>query len=39
MFDGVRRLIQGRLHVSSKDLWMVISISILFMLGALALVS
>ena len=38
MFDGVRRLIQGRLHVSSKDFWMVISISILFMLGALALV-
>ena len=38
MFDGVRRLIQGRLHVSSVDFWMVISISILFMLGALALV-
>ena len=38
MFDGVHRLIQGCLHVSSKDFWMVISISILFMLGALALV-
>ncbi len=38
MFDGVRELIKGRLHVSSKDFWMVISISILFMLGALALV-
>jgi len=38
MFDGVQRLIRGRLHVSSKDFWMVISISILFMLGALALV-
>ena len=38
MFDGVQRLIKGRLHISSKDFWMVISISILFMLGALALV-
>lgn len=38
MFDGVRRLIKGRLHVSSKDFWMVISVSILFMFGALALV-
>ena len=38
MFDGVRRFIQGWLLVSSKDFWMVISISILFMLGALALV-
>ena len=38
MFDGVRRLIQGCLHVSSKDFWMGISIYILFMLGALALV-
>jgi cell division protein FtsL len=38
MFDGVRGLVKGRLHVSSKDFWVVISISILFMLGALALV-
>ena len=38
MFDGIRRFIQGWLLVSSKDFWMVISISILFMLGALALV-
>jgi len=38
MFDGVRKLIQGWLHISYKDFWMVISISILFMLGALALV-
>ena len=38
MFDGVRGLIKGRLHVSSKDFRMVISIAILFMLGALALV-
>lgn len=38
MFDGVRRFIQGWLLVSSKDFWMVILISILFMLGALALV-
>ena len=38
MFDGGRRFIQGWLLVSSKDFWMVISISILFMLGALALV-
>ncbi|MBT3184863.1 MAG: hypothetical protein HOI59_05375 [Nitrospina sp.] len=38
MFDGARKLIQGWLHVSYKDFWMVISISILFMLGALALV-
>ena len=38
MFDGVSRLAKSWLHVSSKDLWMVISISILFMLGALALV-
>ena len=38
MFDGVQRFIQAWLLVSSKDFWMVISISILFMLGALALV-
>lgn len=38
MFDGVRGLIKGRLHFSSKDFWMVISVSILFMFGALALV-
>lgn len=38
MFDGVRRLVKGRLHVSSKDFWVVISVSVLFMLGALALV-
>ncbi|MBC8288090.1 MAG: cell division protein FtsL [Nitrospinae bacterium] len=38
MFDGARRLIKGRLHVSSKDFWMVISVSILFMFWALALV-
>ncbi len=38
MFDGVRRLVQGRLHVSSKDFWVAISVSILFMFGALALV-
>ena len=38
MFDGARKLIQGWLHISYKDFWMVISISILFMLGALALV-
>ena len=38
MFEGVRRLVQGRLHISSKDFWMVISISILFMFGAMALV-
>jgi cell division protein FtsL len=38
MFDGAHKLIKGWLHVSSKDFWMVISISILFMLGALALV-
>lgn len=38
MFDGVHGLIKGRLHFSSKDFWMVISVSILFMFGALALV-
>ena len=38
MFDGVRELVRGRLHVSSKDFWTVISIAVLFMLGALALV-
>ena len=38
MFDGARGLIKGRLHFSSKDFWMVISVSILFMFGALALV-
>ena len=38
MFDGVNKLAKSWLHVSSKDLWMAISISILFMLGALALV-
>ena len=38
MFDGVRSLVRGQLHISSKDFWMVILISILFMLGALALV-
>ncbi|MZG30231.1 MAG: cell division protein FtsL [Nitrospinae bacterium] len=38
MFDGVRGLIKGRLHVTSKDFWVVISVSILFMFGALALV-
>ena len=38
MFSGVRGLIKGRLHFSSKDFWMVISVSILFMFGALALV-
>ncbi len=38
MFDGAKRLVQGRLHVSPKDFWMVISVSVLFMLGALALV-
>lgn len=38
MFEGARGLIKGRLHFSSKDFWMVISVSILFMFGALALV-
>ena len=38
MFDGVKSLVKGRLHFSSKDFWMVISVSILFMLGALVLV-
>ena len=38
MFDGARGLIKGRLHFSSKDFWMVITVSILFMFGALALV-
>ena len=38
MFDGARGLIKGRLQFSSKDFWMVISVSILFMFGALALV-
>ena len=38
MFNGVQKFVKGWLHVSSKDFWMVISISILFMLGALALV-
>ena len=38
MFDGARGLINGRLHVSSKDIWMVILVFILFMFGALALV-
>ncbi|HIE42018.1 MAG TPA: hypothetical protein EYP95_02040 [Nitrospinaceae bacterium] len=38
MLNGVRSLIKGQLHMSSKDFWMVISISILFMFGALALV-
>jgi len=38
MFDGARGLIKGRLHFSPKDFWMVISVSILFMFGALALV-
>ncbi|PIP72212.1 MAG: hypothetical protein COW89_07685 [Nitrospinae bacterium CG22_combo_CG10-13_8_21_14_all_47_10] len=38
MFDGVRGLVKGRLHVSPKDFWMVILVSILFMFGALALV-
>lgn len=38
MFDGARGLIKGRLHFSSKDFWVVISVSILFMFGALALV-
>jgi cell division protein FtsL len=38
MFEEVRRLFQGRLHISSKDFRMVISISILFMFGAMALV-
>ena len=38
MFDGARRLIKGQLHFSSKDFWMVITVSILFMFGALALV-
>ena len=38
MFDGARGLIKGQLHFSSKDFWMVISVSILFMFGALALV-
>jgi cell division protein FtsL len=38
MFDETRGFIKGRLHFSSKDFWMVISVSILFMFGALALV-
>ena len=38
MFDGARGLIKGRLHFSSKYFWMVITVSILFMFGALALV-
>jgi cell division protein FtsL len=38
MFEGVRGLIKGRLHISSKDFWMVLLVSILFMFGALALV-
>lgn len=38
MLNGARRLIKGQLHMSSRDFWMVISISILFMFGALALV-
>ena len=38
MFDGARRLIKGRPQFSSKDFWVVISVSILFMFGALALV-
>ncbi len=38
MLDGVRGLIKGRLHISSNNFWMVISVSILFMFGALALV-
>lgn len=38
MLNGVRSLIKGQLHMSSRDFWMVISISILFMFGALALV-
>ena len=29
---------RGRFHISSKDFWVVLSVSILFMLGALALV-
>ncbi|MBT5867493.1 MAG: hypothetical protein HOH38_01505 [Nitrospinaceae bacterium] len=38
MFDGMRRLVQGRLHVSSKDFGVAISVSILFMFGALVLI-
>jgi cell division protein FtsL len=38
MFEGIGGLVKGRLHVSSKDFWVVLSVSILFMFGALALV-
>jgi cell division protein FtsL len=38
MFKGTRGLVKGRLQFSSKDFWMVILVSILFMFGALAMV-
>jgi cell division protein FtsL len=38
MLSGAKKLVQGQLHVSPKDFWVVIAVSVLFMLGALALV-
>ena len=38
MFEVVQGFIKGRLHVSSKDFWMALLVSILFMFGALAMV-
>ena len=38
MLNEARGHIKGRLQFSSKDFWMVISVSILFMFGAMALV-
>lgn len=38
MFERASGLIKGRLHFSSKDFWMIILVSVLFMFGALALV-
>ena len=38
MFNEARGHIKGRLQFSSKDFWMAILVSILFMFGAMALV-
>ena len=38
MFSSAKKLVQGQLHVSPKDFWVAIAVSVLFMLGALALV-
>ena len=38
MFERAHESTKGQLYVSSKDFWIVISVSVLFMFGALAFV-